>query len=180
VEGESTGAHAAVMALWLNADQSTGTLIDINTALLRFPMIKHYKRYLPNEELAPYFMGKGDIKRTDLLKQAEAVKSEINLLEKSGLVPTRSRGGMPQYVASAYFLSFSGLWQDILQRQHYPDHNEPIDKSKPPADFGDCLERARNSIHHVYHQKLPPIYKYHGDNDIKCPHQDTEEFRDVL
>lgn len=43
VEGESAGGQAAVTAMWPNAVKG-GTDLPIKVALLRYPMITHYKR----------------------------------------------------------------------------------------------------------------------------------------
>jgi hypothetical protein len=53
VEGESTGAHVVVMAMWLNADITLGSNLNMNAALLRFPLIKHHERKRPDTEPMP-------------------------------------------------------------------------------------------------------------------------------
>jgi hypothetical protein len=43
VDGESAEGHAAVTAMWLNAEKK-GPNIPIDVALLWYPMVAHYKR----------------------------------------------------------------------------------------------------------------------------------------
>jgi len=182
VEGESAGAHAAVTAMWLNATIDGGMKIPIQAALLRFPMIAHYKRKVKEGEEVPYMGPKYN--QTIIKDQAEAVAKEILKLERWGVVPTCTGRPPPRGMAFAVFLSVTGKWQPFFQRQH----GDPTLDKKPRVDdegnihetLMDGIERAEICANRVDANLLPPIYIYHGYNDTNCPLTDTEKFVETL
>jgi acetyl esterase/lipase len=186
VTGESAGGHAAMTALFLNADNDLDIKLHINVALLRYPMLKHYSR----SSMPPY-MGV-DVTKEGVMTQVRMVEEEILLLERYGLVPSRTQSPAPTAMAFAYLLSTSQRWTPVFQRKHgpYDDKN-----STPPGatqyPFGwptdrdaeenwDCLERAEKSVNKVAHNALPPVLMYQGQADSACPIENTRDFRDLL
>lgn len=176
VEGESAGGHAAVTALFLNADMHTGDHINIKAVLLRYPMIKHYARSFPDGGRVTY-MGT-TFSKADVETRALEVKAAVEELEKYGLVPTRTCDHAPHGMSAAFLLSMTKLWQGMFQRHHYPIAHEPV-KSDEPA-FMDGLERAVYYAGKVEEEWLAPIIIYHGHDDANCPVEDTEEFVRLL
>jgi len=178
VEGESAGAHAAVTAMWLNAAKDGGLKIPIQAALLRFPMIAHYKRTVKAGEKVPYMGPK--YSQDDIKAKAEAVEEEILKLERMGIVPTCTGRPPPRGMAFAVFLSVPGKWQSCFQRQH---GDSTLDKERLLDEDGiireslmDGIERAEICANRVDHELLPPIYIYHGQKDPNCPLTNTEKF----
>jgi hypothetical protein len=84
VEGESAGGHAAVTAMWLNAEKN-GPHIPIEVALLRYLMVAHYERTFVGPA-----MGYMDALRpkAQVEELAGDVKAIILELERLKVVPT--------------------------------------------------------------------------------------------
>lgn len=177
VEGESAGAAVAVTALWENAHKLTGTNLPIKAALLRYPMIKHYKRDFPPNDAPLVYMGK-EITHAQVEKQAGAVHDEIMKLEGAGMLPMRMKGYAPEYMAAAFLLSTTKMWQPLFKRP-FADLGH-FDHGPPTKDVCDSLERADLLSEHVHHDSLPPILMYHGYDDENCPLRNTMKFRDML
>ncbi|KAL1798244.1 hypothetical protein ACET3X_002281 [Alternaria dauci] len=176
VEGESAGGQAAVTALWLNAAKG-GPNLHIDVALLRYPMIAHYKR--PWDKCAGpdgtvHYMG---IKFTkEQVSEREAkIKRCIEWLEEHGVIPTCSARWPASGMAFAFILSVTEKWQEYFQRQHTFLKAERVE-----SDYMDGIERASASEDSVLHDLLPHIYIFHGWNDSNCPVEDTEEFVRIL
>ncbi|KAF1846345.1 alpha/beta-hydrolase [Cucurbitaria berberidis CBS 394.84] len=175
IEGESAGAHAAVTAMFLNADKGDGAKLNINAALLRYPMIAHYERSFPSRSKTLSYMGH-NVFEADAIHQASAIVAEIEVLQKLGLVPTRARGYAPEYMAPAFLLSTTGFWKYLFQRRHQCSSGLPSDE----RDYMDCLERAEKCSTTVESRHLPPIVMYHGHDDLNCPYHNTEKFKQLL
>jgi acetyl esterase/lipase len=172
VEGESAGGHAAIIALFLNADRVTGTGIPIKAALLRYPMLKHYARSFVGDTID--YMGETHTK-AQLIERADKIKHVIDELEALQIVPTCTRADAPFHMCNAFLLSvLSPRWQMSFQRQHNGG------KKNDSFDIKDCLERARDSGDKVEHDMLPPIYMYHGTKDANCNIDDSRVFRETL
>jgi hypothetical protein len=177
------------MAIFLNAEKRLKLNLPLKVALLRYPMLKHYESSFGDKEEAKYV----GVSVTKQATEAQELKleKEIWLLEKHGLVPSRSNSSAPKDMAGAFLLARTQRWQKMFQRRHGPyTEDEPsLDDStsqiKWPADEGskvnwDCLERAKNSVNDVVHEGLPPIFAYHGNKDTACPIKDTGEFLALL
>jgi acetyl esterase/lipase len=178
IEGESAGAHAAVTAMWLNAARGEDFGINIKAALLRYPMIAHYKRELPGEGEKVGYMDE-QFGRDDIQSQAKKVEEEILRLEKLGIVPTCTGRAPARGMAFAFLLSMSQIWQLLFQRDHHDPHlrTEPDPKDEKKMDG---IERAWRCAESIHARLLPPIYIYHGKDDTNCPVEDTQEFVDIL
>lgn len=172
VQGESAGGLAATTALFLNADKVSGTKTSISVALLRYPMIEHYVRDTTGMNEFVY-MGE-TFSRREIEEQADKMQDAIAALEISGYLPTRVRSDAPQYMCASFLLSFLGRWKGSFQRQH------------EGAGVGDWLdnmdglERAERSVDRVEHAYLPPVYMYHGKQDVNCKVEKTLEFERIL
>jgi acetyl esterase/lipase len=179
VEGESAGAHAAVTAMWLNATATLQINIPIQAALLRYPMIAHYKRTIKPGEQVGYIGGNHEL--AHIQERAKLVENEILRLEDLGIVPSCTRRPPPRGMAFAVFLSASLKWQSFFQRQHgCPTLGKEGDINKADDRMMDGVERAGRRAKFVDPNLLPPIYIYHGHDDVNCPPIDTEQFVDLL
>jgi acetyl esterase/lipase len=176
VEGESAGGQAAVTALWLNATKG-GPNLPIDVALLRYPMIAHYKRKwdkIADKDGKVNYMGVCFTKK-DVLQREANITDLTKWLESHSLVPTCSSRWPSVGMAFAFILSVTERWQWYFQRQH------SLPKAKrDELDYMDGIERANNTQASVLHQLLPPIYIFHGWNDPNCPIDNTQEFVRVL
>ncbi|CAO2649949.1 Nn.00g012410.m01.CDS01 [Neocucurbitaria sp. VM-36] len=170
VEGESAGAHAAVTALFLNAHVETGTKLAIDAVLLRYPMIAHYERYFPAGGQPIDYMGH-KIRPQDAEKHARLIRGAVHRLDRFNILPTRTKGYAPQYMALAFLLSTTQSWNVSFRRDAWAgeDHSNM-----------DCLERASQCVETVDHKYLPPIVMYHGHDDSNCPYGNTERFKELL
>lgn len=160
-------------ALFLNADINNGTKLNINAALLRYPMLAHYQRSFPGNGQPLNYMNH-KVSEDDAKKQAEAIVAAVQELERYGLVPTRAKGYAPQYMAPAFLLSTTKKWKDMFKRKH--EHRATGDS----RDNADCIERASKCLKDVEHKYLPPIVVYHGHDDTNCPYEDAEQFKEIL
>ena len=176
VEGESAGGQAAVTALWLNAAED-GPNLPIDVALLRYPMIAHYKRRwdkIADKDGKVNYMGVCFTKKDAMQREAN-ITDLTKWLESHSLVPTCSSRWPSVGMAFAFILSVTERWQWYFQRQH------SLPKAKrDELDYMDGIERANNTQASVLHQLLPPIYIFHGWNDPNCPIDNTQEFVRVL
>ncbi|CAN9192713.1 unnamed protein product [Alternaria alternata] len=176
VEGESAGGQAAVTALWLNAAED-GPNLPIDVALLRYPMIAHYKRRwdkIADKDGKVNYMGVCFTKK-DVMQREANITDLTKWLESHSLVPTCSSRWPSVGMAFAFILSVTERWQWYFQRQH------SLPKAKrDELDYMDGIERANNTQASVLHQLLPPIYIFHGWNDPNCPIDNTQEFVRVL
>lgn len=172
VEGESAGGNAAVVALFLNADRKIGTEIPIHAALLRYPMLAHYKRTFGDDDPI-HHMGT-DYTKHHLIKQARLILDERDRLQATGYLTTRGSSSAPKNMAAALLLSVSKFWEGLFKRE------KPGQSTKDPFVNKDCIERARESVDIINADLLPAMCIYHGDEDKNCPLKDTEEFVDVL
>lgn len=195
IEGESAGGNAAVTAMFLNAHNVTGPKLPIKVVLLRYPMLKHYTRSfeVKGQKVDTLnYMGEHVTKAMTISRQKD-FEREIFLLEKHGLVPTRSKGFAPQWMAPAFILSTTQRWKPMFQRVHGPysdtitNANDDLDSSidwpaSPPSEQGswDALERLHHSVDTVSHANLPVVVMYHGNADANCPISDTREFQRLL
>lgn len=181
VEGESAGGAVAVTALWANADKKTGTHLPIKAALLRYPMIAHYKRDFPPNNASLVYMGK-EFTRAQVEEQAQAISDEVENLDWALMMPMRMKGYAPQYMSGAFLLSTTKLWQKLFQRTHEVDYLNTHGRVGPPynEDLYDSIARAEFLSGHVNHDLLPPIVMYHGYDDTNCPIADTEMFKSFL
>ncbi|CAN9297346.1 unnamed protein product [Alternaria alternata] len=177
VEGESAGGQAAVTALWLNAAKG-GPNLPIDVALLRYPMIAHYKRKW--DECADKENGKVNymglwFTKEEVLKREADIAELIKWLESHNLLPTCSSRWPSKGMAFAFILSVTEKWQCHFQRQHdFPK------AKRDEIDYMDGIQRANNTQSRVSHERLPPMYIFHGWNDPNCPVEDTEKFVKVL
>jgi len=172
VEGESAGGNAAVVALFLNADRKNGTKIPIRAALLRYPMLAHYKREFGDSDPIHY-MGK-DYPKAQLSKQVLLILAERDRLQAMGYLSTRGNSSAPKNMASAMLMSVTKEWETSFKRA------KPGQSTADPFVNKDCIERARESVDVMDADLLPAIYIYHGGADTNCPVKDTEEFVGVL
>jgi hypothetical protein len=177
IEGESAGAHAAVTAMWLNAAKD-GTHIPIDVALLRYPMIVHYKRDWPekthqNPDGKVSYMAKDHAQQ--LVKDcAKNFQTVIEKLEAYDLVPTCVARPPPRGMAFAVLLSMTQTWQLFFQRQHGKKLGEKVDPKDPRLMDG--VERAERCAGDVIPKFLPPIHIFQGHDDINCKPEDTDKF----
>lgn len=172
VEGESAGGQAAVTALWLNATKG-GPNLPIEVALIRYPMIAHYKRKwdkIADKDGKINYMGISFTKK-DVLQREADITDLTKWLESHSLVPTCSSRWPSKGMAFAFILSVTERWQWYFQRQH----NFPKVK-RDEIEYINGIERANSTQSRVSHERLPPIYIFHGWNDPNCPIEDTEKF----
>lgn len=182
IEGESAGGHATITALFDNARKANKFKLPVKVVLLRYPMIKHYKRSPPlSEEIA--FMGR-KFTMKQIKEQAQDITKQILEIEtmqigdQTGFMRTRSKGFSPQYMWPAPVLSLSGQWQWMFQREHGAGALRPT-KATEVKNL-DCLERAKKMVDEVEHKFLPPIVMHHAPDDLNCPYDDTKVFKDRL
>jgi acetyl esterase/lipase len=178
IDGESAGGHVAVTAIFMNASRDQGFGLRIKAAMLRYPMIKHYTRLMPNE-----FSFMGEVfTEEDMYGYAKQLKDEIEKLEtleigsKIGFVRMRSKGCAPQYMWAAPLLSLTGEWKGLFQRVHGKTHTQ----QRNELWSWDCVERVSELHSQVTHGLLPAIIMHHGVDDANCPFKDTEEFKNRL
>jgi acetyl esterase/lipase len=178
IDGESAGGHVAVTAIFMNASRDEGFGLRIKAAMLRYPMIKHYTRLMPNE-----FSFMGEVfTEEDMYGYAKQLKDEIEKLEtleigsKIGFVRMRSKGYAPQYMWAAPLLSLTGEWKGLFQRVHGKTHTQ----QRNELWSWDCVERVSELHSQVTHGLLPAIIMHHGVDDANCPFKDTEEFKNRL
>ncbi|KAF2852554.1 alpha/beta-hydrolase [Plenodomus tracheiphilus IPT5] len=167
VEGESAGGHAAVTALFANAEVG-GVGVRIDVVFLRYPMIRHYARELTG---SVNYMGV-EFEKGQVVERAEAIKTAVEELERMGLLATRSWDHPPRGMSGAFLLSITGMWKGMFQR-HAGKGND-IDAKM------DGLERAVAYAGKVDENRLPAVVVYHGEKDTNCPVSDTREFCELL
>ncbi|KAH6037385.1 hypothetical protein HBI82_018170 [Parastagonospora nodorum] len=172
VEGESAGGNAAVVALFLNADKVTGTKIPICAALLRYPMLAHYKRSFDKPTIG--YMNEERTKE-EVFEQVRLILNERDKLQAMGYLPTRGNSSAPENMAPAFLMSVTHSWQLSFQRVK-PGQSIVSD----PFANKDCIERAMESIGRIDASFLPAMFIYHGDIDSNCPLDDTKQFMKVL
>jgi acetyl esterase/lipase len=78
ISGESAGGHAAVTTIFLNADKELDIKLPLKVALLRFRMLKHYKRSFSEDKTSSFMADLLTEQRTK--DQAQKVEGEIWLL----------------------------------------------------------------------------------------------------
>jgi acetyl esterase/lipase len=173
VEGESAGGNAAATALFLNAEKDHGTKIPIKVALLRYPMLAHYRR---DFQSGMEYMGHKPPfqKRDELVKQLDLILGERDKLESAGYLPTRGRSAAPENMSAAFLLSVLHKWEESFKRK------KPGQMVPDSFVNKDCIERANDSVDRVDATLLPAMYIYHGANDTNCPLADTNKFVKVL
>ncbi|CBX91479.1 hypothetical protein IAQ61_010825 [Plenodomus lingam] len=173
IEGESAGGHAAVTAMFANAEKKIEHTnpwacdLPIAAVFLRYPMVKHYARECPDSVT---YMN-SEFTRAEVQKHAQDIKDAIVELEAFELVPSRSRSHPPHGMSAAFLLSITKEWQAMFQR-HAVNGND-IDAAM------DCLERVEAYVGKV-DTVLPRIIMYHGDKDSNCPIDETRRFCDLL
>ncbi|KAI4618932.1 hypothetical protein J4E83_005883 [Alternaria metachromatica] len=180
VEGESAGGQAAVTAMWLNATKG-GPNLPIKVALLRYPMIAHYKRDWDKSADKKENKGKNQymgqwFTETEVKERAKDVGAVIRELEKRGVVPTCSERWPSQGMAFAFILSMAQTWKDLLRRKH----GDCSLADPTNTNYMDGLERAKHTSKDVEPDFLPPIHIFHGWDDPNCDVKDTIKFRDTL
>ena len=180
VEGESAGGQAAVTAMWLNATKG-GPNLPIKVALLRYPMIAHYKRDWEKTADKEENKGKNQymgqwFTEMEVKERAKDVGAVIRELEKRGVVPTCSERWPSEGMAFAFLLSMAQTWKDLLRRKH----GDCSLADPTNTDYMDGLERAKHTSKDVEPDFLPPIHIFHGWDDPNCDVKDTIEFRDTL
>ncbi|KAH8727451.1 hypothetical protein GQ44DRAFT_649246, partial [Phaeosphaeriaceae sp. PMI808] len=174
-DGDSAGGHALIITLFRNFENETAANINIRVALLRYPMITHYERTMPEGIETLTYMGKRFSKHS-VLQQAEAIVREIQFLENMGLYPTETKGYAPQRMSGAFLLSSTGLWKAVFQRVHgcvLGQNNDPTDVSSM-----DCIERAKMCRGKV--DLKTDMYILHAHDDTHCRYEDTERFKDIM
>jgi hypothetical protein len=90
-------------------------------------MLRHYKSGFGDKEEADY-VGV-PVKKQATEAQELKLEEEIWLLEKYGLVPSRSKSYAPKDMAGAFLLSRTQRWQNMFQRRH-----GPYEGDKPSLD----------------------------------------------
>lgn len=175
IEGESAGGLAAVMAMFMNAEHTTGLKVHIDGLLLRYPMVRHYSRTFPPDGTTTYMTR--SFKQEEVDEHAKKLLGAVKELDSKGLTPSRECDSAPRSMSAAFLLSMSGLWQTSFQRRHLKD--QMCTAAEQPS-YMDGLERAQWYMDKVDHSLLPPIALYHGYDDQNCPFEDTETFVDIL
>jgi len=176
VEGESAGGQAAVTAMWLNATKG-GPNLPIRVALLRYPMIAHYRRDWEKtaQDGKNAYMGQW-FAEEEVKERAQDIDSVIRELEKRGVVPNTTSRWPSKGMAFAFILSITQTWKGLLRRKHGDcSLADPTD-----TDYMDGIERAKYTYQDVVPDLLPPIHIFHGLDDPNCDIKDTIKFYDTL
>jgi hypothetical protein len=177
VEGESAGGLAAVTALWINANKG-GPNLPIDVALLRYPMIAHYERSWDksaNLQGKVAYMGE-HFTQDQVDDRATGIYNVLKELEALGLVPTCSSRWPPVGMAFAFILSMHRSWQRRFQREH----GGVFSAEGSDTDYKDGIGRAKGTCRDIVRNLLPPMYIFHGNDDLNCPVSNTKYFVKVL
>ncbi|KAF2635701.1 alpha/beta-hydrolase [Massarina eburnea CBS 473.64] len=163
VSGDSAGAFLAVYS-WLKC---SGPELPMQALFLRYPMLRYYGRTWPDTD-GP--KGKKDelmymdnwIQRSTVEEKAEALLAKIKELENIGQCPTVTGGTMPLRMLASFTLSTAGRWKENFQRDN------------ATLDILDMINDTSATRLEPTH--FPPIFIYHGHDDINCLIEDTRTF----